>query len=91
MTTDSGVEDTIVVHLGKNQEIKFTRCGHLLYYFDTTNASPVETPQDNITDSETIDKSKSSATSYSVVSTVATNKEYFTRRKIEGADNSQLL
>ena len=48
----SGVKDTIVVHLEKNQEIKLTRCCHGLYYFDTANVIPVETPHGNITDNE---------------------------------------
>ena len=71
---DSGFEDAIVIHLENNQEIKFTCCVHGIYYFDTTNSSPVETPQENIPQMETIDEFKSSVTSYSFVSTVAANK-----------------
>ena len=55
---DSGVEDAIVVHLENNQGIKFTCCGHELYYFDTTNAIPVDMTTDNITKNETINKYK---------------------------------
>ena len=51
----------------------------------------MDTPQYKITNNETIDKSKISVTGYSFVSTVATNKEYFTQPKIEGADNARLL
>ena len=36
MTMDSGVEDAIIVHLERNQDIKFTLCGHGLYCFETT-------------------------------------------------------
>ena len=59
-------------------------------YFDTANASPVETPEDKITNNEKIDKSKSSVTGYLFVSTIDTNKEHFTQQKTEGADNAKL-
>ena len=49
---------------------------------DTTNSIPLDTTQDKITDNEKIDRSKISVTRYSFVSTVDTNKEYFTRREI---------
>ena len=88
MTIDIGFKDAIAVHLKKNQEIKLTCCGHRLYYFDTANDSPVEIPKYKITDNETIDKSKISVTGYSFVSNVASNKECFTQRKIEGVENT---
>ena len=50
----------------------------------------METPKYDITDNEKIDKTKRSVTGYSFVSTVSANKEYFTQREIEGADNEQL-
>ena len=71
---DSGVKDVIVVHLENNQEIKFTHFVHGLYYFDTANAIPVETPKDKITDNEKIDKPKRSVTGYSFFSTVSSNE-----------------
>ena len=77
---DSGVKDAIVVHLENNQEIKFTCCGHGLYYFDIANSSRMETPKDKVTENKTIDKYKRSVTSYSFLSTVAANKEYFIKR-----------
>ena len=55
---ESRVKYMIIVNLENNQEIKFTRCGHVIYYFDTTNAIPVETPKDKITNNETIDNLK---------------------------------
>ena len=54
----SRVKDRIAVHLENNQEIRFTCCGHGVYYFGTANTSAVETPQDNVIDNKTIDKSK---------------------------------
>ena len=71
---DSGVKSVIAVHLEKNQEIRFTRCVHGLYYFYTAIFSPMKTPEDNITNNETIDEYKSSVNGYSFVSTVATHK-----------------
>ena len=59
MNIDSGVKDTFIVHLENNQETKLTSCGHGIYYFDTANASPVETPQDKITDNEKLINIKS--------------------------------
>ena len=58
------VEDAIVVHLENNQRIKFTHCGHGLYWFDTANDNPVETPKYKITKNRNIYKSKSSITGY---------------------------
>ena len=81
----------IVVHLENNQEIKFTRCVHGLYYFVNANTRLMDMPKHKITNNETIDKYKISDTRYSFVSTVASNKEYFTQQEIEGADNARLM
>ena len=78
---NSRVKDAIVVHLERNQESRFTQCGHGLYYFDTAIVRPVKTPHNKITNNDTIDKSKIAVTGYPFVSTVSTNKEYFTRRE----------
>ena len=83
VTMDSGVEGAIAVRLENNQEIKFTHCRHGLYYFDTTNASPVEMPQDKITNNKTINKYRRSVPGYSFVSTVAANKKYLPGAKLE--------
>ena len=83
LTMDSGNKYAIVVHLENNQEIKVTCYIHGLFYFDTTNASTMETPKDNITDNKAIEKSKISVTGYSFVSTVATNKEYLPNEKLK--------
>ena len=91
ITINGGVKQAIVVYLENDQKIKFTRWGHWLYYFDTTNASPAEMPQYKITENKTIDKSKSSVAGYSFFCTVASSKEYFTQHKVEGADNTRLL
>ena len=78
VTMDSWVKDAIIVHLENNQEIKFTRCGNGLYYFDTSSARPLDIPQYKNTIDKTIYKSKNSIIAYLFVSNVATNKEYFT-------------
>ena len=58
----SGFEDVIVVRLGRNQNIKFTRCEDGLYHFDTAEIGHLKTPQDDITDDGKTDKYKSSVT-----------------------------
>ena len=45
VSMDSGVKDEIIVHLENNQEIKFTSCGHGIYYFDIVNYSPMDMPR----------------------------------------------
>ena len=67
------VEDAIVVNLGRNQNIKFSRCKNDLYYFDNADIGHVQTSQDDITDYE--DNYKTSVTGYYFVFTVVTNKE----------------
>jgi len=57
--------------------LRFEKCGHGLYFLDTTKTTP------NNTNGTVID--------YSFFSTVASNKEYFSRREIEGADTARLL
>ena len=74
VTTDSRFEDSIVVHLGRNQNIKFIRCVDILYYFDTADIGHMKTSQYEITDDEKTDKYKSSVMGYSFVSTAVANK-----------------
>ena len=68
---DSAVENSIIVHVGDGNDLKFLKCGRGLYYFDT--------------------KVKSSVTGYSLLSSVASNKPYYTRREVQGADDARLL
>ena len=88
---DRRVEDAILVHWENNQKIKFTHCGHGIYYFDNTNVRHMNTPHNRITEDEIINKSKISVTGYSFVFTVATNKYVFTQHEIGGADNARIL
>ena len=74
VTTDSGIEYAIVLHFGRNQNIKFNRCGDVLYYFYNDNIGHMKKYQDKITDNDKTDKSKISFTGYSFVSTVIGNK-----------------
>lgn len=73
---DSQAEDALFVHV-ENDILRFEKCGHGLYFLDTTKTTP------NNTNGTVID--------YSFFSTVASNKEYFSRREIEGADTARLL
>ena len=67
----SAVENSIIVHVGDGNDLKFLKCGRVLYYFDT--------------------KVKSSVTGYFFLSSVASNKLYYTRREVQGADDARLL
>ena len=82
LTMDSLVEDAILVHLQNDQEIKFTCCGHGLYYFDTANTIHVEMSKYNIIDNETIDKYKISATGYSFSPLFPSTKRYLLNAKL---------
>ena len=74
VTTDSAVSSSFFVHLTDDQHvIEFKQCFHGLYYFDMSDH--VNTTNSVVT-----------PYSYSFLSTVAKNKEYFTRREIRGAD-----
>ena len=68
---DSAVEDSIVVHVGDGNDLRFLKCGRGLYCFDT--------------------KVKSSVTGYSFLSSVASNKLYYTRHEVQGVDDARLL
>ena len=70
------IEDAIMVHTSKtDNSIKFTRCCDGLYYFDTVEEH----------------KTKEPVLGYPLFSTIDANKDYFTRREIEGADNNIIL
>ena len=71
VTMNSAVENSIVVHAGDGNKLKFLKCDRGLYYFDT--------------------KVKSSVTGYSFLLSVASNKLYYTRCEVQGADDARLL
>ena len=71
VTMDNAVENSIVVHFGDGNDLKFLKCGRGLYYFDT--------------------KVKSPDTGYSFLLSVASNKLYYTRREVQGADDARLI
>ena len=82
---DSHVEDAILVFVDQTV-LRFRACGQGLYYFNFVKDSPI--PIDDINNSKTILPYKPF---YSFFSTVSSNKEYFTRAEIEGADASRIL
>ena len=76
VTMDSSIEDVIMVHTSKiDNPIKFTRFCDGLYYFDTVEEY----------------KTKEPVLGYPLFSIIDANKDYFTRREIEGADNNRIL
>ena len=91
VTMDSGVEDSMVVHLENNQDIELTCCGHGIYWFDTANVNPVETPQDKITINKKWINLKYLLPANHLSPPLPPIKNNFNQRKIEGADNSRLL
>ena len=91
MTMDSEFEYVIVVHLGRNRNIKFNWYVNGLYYSNNAHVLQVKTLQDEITDDEKTDQPRTSVTWSSFVSAVIVNTEYFSRCEIEGADHVRLL
>ena len=65
-----------LVHLNNGEIFKFRECSSGLYYYDT----------DSINNK---DKTKETVINYTVLQTVANNKEYFTNTEIEGTDKSR--
>jgi len=81
VTMDTDVEDVLLVHVCSDSTLRFVRCGHGLNYFDAANPIPHIVPSKVNTD----------VTAYSFLSTVASNKEYFTRQEITAADSVRIL
>ena len=81
VTMDTDAATSIMVHINDNEVLEFKQCGSGLYYFDTD--------QDEAKRSVT--NVSQEVTNYSLLSTVKSNKSYFTRKEIEGADKARLL
>eukprot|EP00957_Ditylum_brightwellii_P033926 2570463-Ditylum_brightwellii.AAC.1 len=74
-------EHAVLVHLGDGKVIKFKECGDGLYYFDT--AAPLAHSV-SVT-------SNNGVLGYLFLQTIAENLEYYSKRKIEGAEEAQRL
>ena len=74
---DSEAADALFVHVEEHKVLRFEKCGNGFYFLDTTKDT----------------NTNEAVTDYSVsfFSTVASNKEYFSRREIEGADTARIL
>ena len=83
ITMDTSKERAITVKMGPYKEFKFLECPDGLYHYDTSITR------------ENLSKTKSAFTpysnSYSLATTVADNKKYFTKREISGAEGAQRL
>ena len=77
VTMDSAVENCINVHRSNGTIMKFTELRSGLYFHDTSSPSTPET--------------STPVTDYSFLHTVASNKQQFTRREVEGADKALIL
>ena len=76
VTMDSFEERAICVHLPSGLTYVFFEGENGLYFFDTTN------PGNHI---------KNTVTAYSFTSTVSSNKSFFPRQQIQGADSARTL
>ena len=74
VTMDTTVENSMNVHVSDHQVLKFKQCGNGLHYLDTS------TPGNNIF------TSNPAVNGYSLLQTVTSNKQYFTRREVQGAN-----
>ena len=75
LTMDTEIEKAIVLHFN-GQQLKFQECSDGIYYWDTQS------------------KSKTTVTNYSDLSftqTVHSNKQMYSRRDVQGADNARAL
>jgi hypothetical protein len=79
ITMDSSIEAALFVHCTDGRILKFTEFESGLYYYDTGNSL------DN-TKSALSYSHPSPTPSFSFLETVQSNKSYFTRREIEGAN-----
>ena len=75
ITMDTDASPSIRVHLDYDHVVIFEQCGSGLYFYDTANT----------------DNTKHLVSKYSFLSTVASNKQYFTRREIDQADKAHIL
>ena len=80
VTMESEVEKAMLVHVSKDKAYKFRECGQGLYFLDVHHPDTVN-----------LKITKSNVNEYSFLNTVATNKEYFTRTEIKGADCAREL
>ncbi len=77
VTMDSARDHSLFVHVSDHTVLRFCRCGSGLYYLDTTS----------------VNNSNTDINAYpvSLLQTVAANREVFSKREIEGADNARIL
>ena len=81
LNMDTDQKQAIILHLKHGAKIKFLECSEGLYYYDTAAPLNHTVKYDNHTKQEVI--------AYSHLTTVAENKEFYTKKEIEGADQAQ--
>ena len=78
VTMDSAQADCLLVHLAADETLFYEKCGNGLYFLNMDGKVPSN-------------KLNESVSPYSFFHTVASNKEFFSRLEIEGADKARLL
>ena len=81
ITMDTKASPSITVHISGDNKLAFMKCGSRLYFYD------IGTSHDDNKNSSINNK----VTNYSFLTTVANNKEFFTRQEIEKADEARVL
>ena len=79
VTMDTTVEHSMNVHVSDHQVLKFKQCGDGLHFLDTSTLG------------SSVFSSNSAVNGYSYLQTVTSNKEYFTRREVQGANAARNL
>ena len=79
VTMDTTVEHSMNVHLSDNHVLKFKQCGDGLHFLDTSTLG------------NSVFSSNSTVNGYSYLQTVTSNKQYFTCRKVQGANAAHNL
>ena len=88
ITYDSAKERLILVHFNKCI-YRFTECKEDLYFYDTKSDKVECTKVPGAINKEHKDKLVETVTPYSFLSTVESNKLYYTRQEIKGAEDTR--
>ena len=89
VTMDTQQCNCLIVHTSENEGYHFIKCGAGLYRLDSRDAvqSTTSTPPLDVSDNQ----NNQTISDYSFFFTVASNKEFVSRLKIEGADKARIL
>ena len=77
ITMDTSIDRAMTVHINEHTLLRFQECSDGLYYLDTSTIAPKDNNVPVI--------------SYCNLQTVNSNKKYFSRREVQGADRARSL